>query len=149
MDTLSPDDVLAVHSLLKSLIYDESVFGRLETLLMNLPEEEFPWYQQVAARDGLEGRVNGVNFRDIGINLLELALESLTPVEACRLSVFFDRYTRHGLSPADLVLERFYAAGEDTQKWIQMELETSREKEFTFLNFPCQFPETPLNSCTN
>ena len=33
MDTLSPDDVLAVHSLLKSLIYDESVFSRLETLL--------------------------------------------------------------------------------------------------------------------
>ena len=149
MDTLSPDDVLAVHSLLKSLIYDESVFGRLETLLMNLPEEEFPWYQQVAARDGLEGRVNGVNFRDIGINLLELALESLTPVEACRLSVFFDRYTRHGLSPADLVLERYYSAGEDPQKWIQVELEATREKESTFLNFPCQFPENPVNFRAN
>ena len=78
MDTLSPDDVLAVHSLLKSLIYDESVFCKLETILMDLPEEEFPWYQQVAARDGLEGHVNRVNFKNLGVQLLEMALESLT-----------------------------------------------------------------------
>ena len=103
----------------------------------------------IADIDILVGDRVVVDFRDLGVQLLEMALESLTPVEACRLSVFFDRYTRHGLSPADIVLERYYFADEGPQKWIQMELEASREKECTFLNFPCQFPEIPVDSCTN
>ena len=88
MDTLPPDEVLAIHSMLKSLIYEEHIFEKLETILMDLPEEEFTWYQQVAARDGLEGQVNQVDFSKMGINLIELALEGLSLQEGCRLNIF-------------------------------------------------------------
>ena len=100
-------------------------------------------------REQTTGKVNRVNFKEMGIRLMELALESLNLEEGCRLSVFFDRYTRHGLSPADAVLERYYAAGEDPLKRIQAELEASREKESTFLNYPCEFPEYYINMYSN
>ena len=145
MDTLTPEDVLAVPALLQALIYDETVFGRLESMLMDLPETEFPWYQQVAARDGLEGEVNRVKFRKFAVKLMEMALESMNLSEGCRLSVFFDRYTRHGISPADRVLERFYAADENPWKWFQIELEAEEEKQNSFINYPCKHSENLIS----
>lgn len=146
MDTLNPDDVLAVPNFLKTLIYDESVFEKIETMLMDLPNEEFQWYQQVAARDGLEGKVNNVDFKKLAITLMEKALESTPPEEICRLRNFFDLYTRHGLSPADLVIDRFYKAGEDPHDWIQSELRFSEDKESSFIDYPCDFLNKAMNS---
>ena len=143
IDAINPEYVLAVPALLQALIYDETVFGKLESILMDLPENEFPWYQQVAARDGLAGQVNQVNFSHFAKKLMEMALESLTLSEGCRLALFFDRYTRHGLSPADLVLERFYSADENPLKWIHKELQSDEEKQSTFINFPCDVDEHP------
>ena len=145
IDTLNPEYVLAVPALLQALIYDESVFGKLESMMMDLPENEFPWYQQVAARDGLAGQVNQINFSHFAKKLMEMALESLTLSEGCRLALFFDRYTRHGLSPADLVLERFYSADENPLKWIHKELQSDEEKQSSFINFPCDVDEHPTS----
>ena len=145
IDTLNPEYVLAVPALLQALIYDETVFGKLESMMMDLPENEFPWYQQVAARDGLAGQVNQVNFSHFAKKLMEMALESLTLSEGCRLALFFDRYTRHGLSPADLVLERFYSADENPLKWIHKELQSDEEKQISFINFSCDVDENPTS----
>ena len=145
IDTLNPEYVLAVPALLQALIYDETVFGKLESIMMDLPENEFPWYQQVAARDGLAGQVNQVNFSHFAKKLMEMALESLTLSEGCRLALFFDRYTRHGFSPADLVLERYYSADENPLKWIHKELQSDEEKQSSFINFPCDVDENPTS----
>lgn len=146
IDTLPPTDVMAVPSLLKALIYDESVFARLETLLMDLPEEEFPWYQQIAARDGMAGKVNRVDFAKIGRTLVEMALGSLELMESGWLQSYFDKYTRQGQSPADLVLERFYEAGENPMKWLNEELAATGEDESALLDYNCKLPEPCLDS---
>jgi gamma-glutamylcysteine synthetase len=149
MDTLTPEDVLAVPALLQGLIYDETVFGRLESMLMDLSETEFPWYQQVAARDGLEGEVNRVKHKNLAVKMMEMALESMNLSEGCRLSVFFDRYTRHGISPADRVLERFFAADENPWKWFQIELDAEEEKQNSFINYPCKHSENLISWISN
>ena len=76
IDAINPEYVLAVPALLQALIYDETAFGKLESILMDLPENEFPWYQQVAARDGLAGQVNQVNFSKFCKNLVASAQPS-------------------------------------------------------------------------
>jgi len=145
IDAINPEYVLAVPALLQALIYDETAFGKLESILMDLPENEFPWYQQVAARDGLAGQVNQVNFSKFCKNLVEMALEYLNLSEGCALALFFDNYTRHGLSPADLVLDRYYSADKNALKWINEELKSDEAKQSSFINFPCDFHEKSIS----
>jgi hypothetical protein len=87
-----------------------------------------------------------VDFKKISIGLMEKVLESTPTEENCRLRNFFDLYTRHGLSPADMVIDRFYKSGEDPAKWIQSELRFSEEKESLFIDYPCDFSNKSINS---
>ena len=149
IDAINPEYVLAVPALLQALIYDETVFGKLESILMDLPENEFPWYQQVAARDGLAGQVNQVNFSKFCKNLVEMALENLNLSEGCALALFFDDYTRHGISPADLVLDRYFSTDKNSLKWINEELRSDEAKQSSFINFPCDFNEKSISLVQN
>jgi hypothetical protein len=63
--------------------------------------------------------------------------------------VFFDRYTRHGISPADRVLERFFAADENPWKWFQIELDAEEEKQNSFINYPCKHSENLISWISN
>ena len=149
IDAINPEYVLAVPALLQALIYDETVFGKLESILMDLPENEFPWYQQVATRDGLAGQVNQVNFSKFCKNLVEMALENLNLSEGCALALFFDNYIRHGISPADLVLDRYFSKDKNALKWIDEELKSDEAKQSSFINFPCDFHEKSISIVQN
>ena len=149
IDAINPEYVLAVPALLQALIYDQTAFGKLESILMDLPENEFPWYQQVAVRDGLSGQVNKVNFSKFCKNLVEMALENLNLSEGCALALFFDDYTRHGISPADLVLDRYFSIDKNALKWINEELRSDEAKQSSFINLPCDFHEKSISLVQN
>ena len=122
MDTQQPQDVMAVPALLQALTYNESVLTELEGFLMDIPAELFSELRKTACKDGLAGEVGPVKFNKLAIKILESALSHMdSGNQANWLEPFFDRYTKQGFSPADLVLERFYSA-DSFDSWLSQEL---------------------------
>ena len=122
MDTQQPQDVMAVPALLQALTYNESVLTELEGFLMDIPAELFPELRKTACKDGLAGEVGQVRFNKLAIKIMESALSHMdSGNQANWLEPFFDRYTKQGLSPADLVLERYYSA-DSFDSWLSQEL---------------------------
>ena len=78
-----------------------------------------------------------------------MALENLNLSEGCALALFFDDYTRHGISPADLVLDRYFSTDKNSLKWIDEELRSDEAKQSSFINLPCDFHEKSFSLVQN
>ena len=122
MDTQQPQDTMAVPSLLQALAYNESVLTELEGLLIDIPADLFPELRKTACKDGLTGEVGSVRFNKFAIKIMESALSHMDSVnQANWLEPFFNRYTKWGLTPADLVIERYHSSN-SFDSWLTEEL---------------------------
>ncbi len=124
-DALLPKDMIAVPVLIKSLVYNDSAFSKLQGLLMDLPIEDYPTYREAAAKQGVRAEVNGVNFLKVARQFFEWALEALGSDEEPYLLPYFEEYTKDGRMPADTVLSDFKKAHSDAWKWCEAYLQKS------------------------
>ena len=122
VDSVSPQYTLAVPALIGTLLYDENVFSSVQSMLMDLPEEEFSSYKLAASRNALHAEVNRTNFARTGVKLMETALGALGSDEEKWLLPYFEHYTKEGITPADETLEMFKNCGEDPYKWLDLVL---------------------------
>lgn len=119
MDALMPQDSIAVPALLKALIYNESAFDAIYSLLMDLKPEHYLLYRQAGAQEGVQAEVGEVSFLKIARQIFETALSALGSEEEQWLLPYFEKYTKDGKTPADLVLENFTKAQQDLEQWAQ------------------------------
>ena len=119
VDSIDPKYSLAVPALIGALLYNETTFESVQSILMDLPKEEFKIYKRAVARDALHAEVNRVDFAETGRKIVEKALEGLGSAEENWLLPFFERYTKGGLTPADETLELFKKCGENTEIWLE------------------------------
>ena len=66
IDSLNPKYSMAVPALIGTLIYNESVFSKIQSKLMDLPLEEYIFYKKAVAKEALHAEVNMTNFAKIG-----------------------------------------------------------------------------------
>ena len=118
-DAQLPENSIAIPALLKALVYDEHAFERIHALLMDLPLQDFPLFQLAGAREGLHAEVHGVNFANMARNFFEIGLSALGSEEEEWLLPYFDKYTKDGNTPADLVLRHFTDSGNDVESWAE------------------------------
>ncbi|MBF0280005.1 MAG: glutamate--cysteine ligase [SAR324 cluster bacterium] len=119
VDGLMPRDSIAVPTLIKALIYNKDAFEKVYSILMDLPSKNFSIYRAAAAKEGLHAEVNGLSFAKFARQFFEIALSALGSAEENWLLPFFEKYTKDGFSPADLVLKKFEAADQDIVKWVE------------------------------
>lgn len=123
IDTQQPRDVMAVPALIQTLSYNEAALSQLESWLLDLPEDIFTPCRLAASQDGLSAEVGGVRFAEAALRIMEAVLGHMdSSTQAPWLQPFFDRYTKYGKSPADLVLERFHRAS-SFDSWLAQEVE--------------------------
>ena len=125
-DAQLPENAIAIPALLKALVYEEDAFERIHALLMDLPLQDFPLFRKAAAKDGLHAEVQGVNFAKLARHLFEIALSALGSQEEEWLLPYFDKYTKEGITPADVVLQQFSDAGHDIESWAEQYLKETR-----------------------
>ena len=118
MDSVPPQYALAVPAVIGTLTYNENAFSSVQSMLMDLPEEEFSSYKLAVAKDALHAEVNRTNFARTAIKLMEIALAELGSDEEKWLLPYFDNYTKEGRTPADETLEKFVNYGEDPERWL-------------------------------
>ena len=118
VDSVSPQYTMAVPALIGTLLYDENVFSSVQSMLMDLPEEEFSSYKLAASRNALHAEVNRTNFARTGVKLMETALGALGSDEEKWLLPYFEHFTKEGITPADETLKMFKNCGEDPYKWL-------------------------------
>ena len=123
IDSISPQYSIAVPALIGALLYNETAFTSVQSILMDLPDEEFKIYKKAAAKDALHAEVNRINFAKIGRIVVEKAIEGLGSADENWLLPYFEQYTKDGLTPADETLELFKECGENPYKWIATVLE--------------------------
>ena len=119
IDSLSPKFSMAVPALIGSLVYNESVFSNIQSILMDLPIEDYAIYKKAVAKKGLNAEVNQANFKKICISIVEKALEGLGSKEEDWLIPFFDNHTKEGLSPADKNLKLFKDCEQNPIIWLE------------------------------
>ncbi len=119
IDSISPKFSIAVPALIASLIYNESVFSSIQSVIMDLPTEDFTIYKKAAAKKGLKAEVKRANFKKTAIYIFEKAIEGLGSEEEDWLIPFFENYTKEGLTPAEETLEVFESSGDDPNIWIK------------------------------
>tara|TARA_B100000579_G_scaffold409503_1_gene398614 strand:- start:227 stop:1570 length:1344 start_codon:yes stop_codon:yes gene_type:complete len=119
VDSVSPKYALAVPALIGALLYNENSFSLVQSMLMDLPEEEFSSYKVAAAKDALNADVNRTNFLKTGMKLMETALEELGSDEEKWLLPYFNNFTKEGKTPAEETLEKFRSFGEDPNKLLE------------------------------
>ncbi|GIT70541.1 MAG: hypothetical protein Ct9H300mP28_03550 [Pseudomonadota bacterium] len=106
VDSVSPQYALAVPALIGALLYHENAFSSVQSMLMDLPDEEFSSYKMAVAKDALQADVNRTNFARTGMKLMETALEELGSDEEKWLLPYFDNYTKEGKTPANETLKK-------------------------------------------
>jgi len=119
IDSLSPRFSIAVPALIGALIYNESIFSNIQSILMNLPIEDYAIYKKAVAKEALNAEVNGTNFKKICIFIVEKALEGLGSEEEEWLMPFFENFTKNGLSPADKTLELYNDCQQNPNIWLE------------------------------
>ncbi|MBF0350524.1 MAG: glutamate--cysteine ligase [SAR324 cluster bacterium] len=124
MDSLRPQDIMAIPALTTCVVYNEQVFTKIEKLLMDLPEEDYGLYQKAGVEHGMDTEVNWLNFKKLIWKMMEIVLEHLGSSEEKWLLPFFEKYTKQGKAPADYVLEQYHRTN-DVWKWLDQELEES------------------------
>ncbi len=123
IDSMSPQYSIAVPALISSLLYNENTFNSVQSILMDFPKEEFSIYKRAAAKDALKAEVNKTYFSKTGRLILEKAIEGLGSEDENWLIPFFEKFTKHGLTPADEALKMFQESGENRKKWLEDVLE--------------------------
>ena len=118
VDSVPPQYALAVPALVGTLLYDESAFSSAQSILMDLPIDEFKFYKKAVSKDALHAEFNGTNFEKTGRQLVEIALQELGSKEENWLLPFFEQYTKEGRTPADESLDLFRKCGENPDKWL-------------------------------
>ena len=118
IDSVAPQYSLAVPALIGALLYNETAFAAVQSILMDLPKEEFKIYKKAVAKDALHSEVNRTNFAKTGRLIVEKALEALGSADENWLLPYFEQYTKGGLTPADETLELFRECGENPDKWL-------------------------------
>jgi len=118
VDSVLPKYTMAIPALIGTLLYNESAFSSAQSLLMDLPLDEFKLYKKAAAKDALQGEVNQTNFAKIGSKLAEIALQELGSINEIWLLPFFEKFTKEGRSPANETLDQFQECGKDPDKWL-------------------------------
>ena len=118
IDSVAPQHSLAIPALIGTLLYNETAFASVLSILMDMPKEEFKIYKKAVAKDALHAEVNRTNFAKTGILIVEKALEGLGSAEENWLLPYFEQYTKESLSPADETLELFRECGENPDKWL-------------------------------
>jgi len=118
IDSVAPQYSLAVPALIGALLYNETAFAAVQSILMDLPKEEFKIYKKAVAKDALHSVVNRTNFAKTGRLIVEKALEALGSADENWLLPYFEQYTKGGLTPADETLELFRECGENPDKWL-------------------------------
>jgi len=120
IDSLNPKYAIAVPALIGTLLYNESVFSKIQSILMDLPLEDFTLYKKAVAKEALHAEVNNTNFLKIGKLIVEKALEELGSEEEHWLLPFFEQHTKEGISPADKTLELFNECENNPQTWLDI-----------------------------
>jgi len=118
IDSVAPQYSLAIPALIGSLLYNETAFASVQSILMDMPKEEFKIYKKAVAKDALHAEVNRTNFAKTGRLIVEKALEGLGSAEENWLLPYFEQYTKESLTPADATLELFRECGENPDKWL-------------------------------
>ncbi|MDG2065278.1 MAG: glutamate-cysteine ligase family protein [SAR324 cluster bacterium] len=118
IDSVAPQHSLAIPALIGTLLYNETAFTSVQSILMDMPKEEFKIYKKAVAKDALHAEVNRTNFAKTGRLIVEKALEGLGSAEENWLLPYFEQYTKESLSPADETLELFRECGENPDKWL-------------------------------
>ena len=95
VDSINPEYAIAVPALISSLLYEESVFESVESVLMDMPQHEFSIYKKAAAKHGMHAEVNNTNYAKIGKFIIEKALEGLASKDENWLLPFFDKYSKN------------------------------------------------------
>ena len=119
VDSVSQKYALAVPAMIGALLYHENAFSSVQSMLMDLPHEEFSSYKMAVAKDALQADVNRTNFARTGMKLMETALGELGSDEEKWLLPYFDNYTKEGITPANETLAEYKDCGEDPEKWIE------------------------------
>jgi len=119
IDSITPKFSMAVPSLIGALLYNQSVFSSIQSILMDLPIDEFKIYKKAVAKEALHAVVNRTNFMKIGRLIVEKSLEGLGSEEEKWLLPFFDHFTKDGFCPADKTLKLFMECGANSKKWIK------------------------------
>jgi glutamate--cysteine ligase len=117
-DSVNPQYSIAVPALISALLYNETAFSSVQSILMDLPKEEFKIYKKAVAKDALHSEVNRTNFAKTGRLIVEKAIEGLGSVDENWLLPYFEQYTKDGLTPADQTLELFRECGKNPDKWL-------------------------------
>ena len=118
VDSVPPQYALAVPALVGTLLYNESAFSSAQSILMDLPWDEFKLYKKAVSKHALQAEVNRTNFAKTGRQLVEIALQELGSKEENWLLPFFEQYTKEGRTPADESLDLFRKCGENPDKWL-------------------------------
>ena len=118
VDSVPPKYTMAIPALIGTLLYNESAFSYAQSLLMDLPQDEFKLYKKAAAKDALQAEVNQTNFAKTGRKLAEIALQELGSKDENWFLPFFEEFTKEGRSPANETLDQFRECGEDPDKWL-------------------------------
>ena len=118
VDSVPPKYTMAIPALIGTLLYNESAFSSAQSLLMDLPQDEFQLYKKAAAKDALQAEVNQTNFAKTGRKLAEIALQELGSKDENWFLPFFEEFTKEGRSPANETLDQFRECGEDPDKWL-------------------------------
>ena len=118
VDSVTPKYSIAVPALIGALLYNETAFSSVQSILMDLTEEGFKIYKKAVAKDALHAEVNRTNFAKTGKVIVEKAIEVLGSAEENWLLPYFEHYTKEGRTPADETLELFLECGETPDKWL-------------------------------
>ncbi|MGK5093625.1 glutamate-cysteine ligase family protein [Deltaproteobacteria bacterium TL4] len=122
IDTVPPEDFMAIPALIQALVYNESVFEKIQSRVMEFPLEDYPLFLKAAAREGLQAEVNWLSFSKMVIEMTEWILEALGSEGEHWLLPFFEKYTKNARTPADQVLENYQKAGRNANKWLEREI---------------------------
>ena len=118
VDSVPPQYAMSVPALVGTLLYKESAFSSAQSILMDLPQDEFKLYKKAASKDALQAEVNRTNFAKTGRQLVEIALQELGSEEENWLLPFFEHYTKEGRTLADESLKQLQKCGGNPDMWL-------------------------------
>lgn len=121
IDCQDPALIPAVLALLSGILFCQRSRLRCRHLLGGLVEQDYRVLHDTLAREGIGGEIEGKPVRDLALGLIDLAAMGLPTcfpdgAEAAHHLDPVRRLVTRGLTPADVVLERF---GDDPVAWLR------------------------------
>ncbi len=125
IDSISPVYAMAVPALIGTLLYNENAFDAVQSILMDMPLEEFAWYRESVPKTALKTEINRTHFGSLSRKFFEVALENIGSDDEKWLLPYFQRYIQDGKTPADETLQDFKECGGDKNLWLSKVLNDS------------------------